>query len=76
MKSLSKKLLAVFMSVLMAVSFAAVPLSAVAAESKEKNYVEGEAIVVLKNTAGNSYLKASRASSLYGSNIKLKNTYS
>lgn len=82
MKNIFKKSLAVMLAAVMACSFTALPLSAMAAglpvkSAEEKaEYAEGEAIVVLEKSASSNYLKASKASSSYGKYIKLKNTYS
>ncbi len=70
MKNIFKKALAVFLSAIMAFSFAAFPLAASAAESnKEKNYAEGEVIAVLEKGAKKNYLLAGTSS--YGKGIKL-----
>lgn len=83
MKGLLKKSLAIILAALMACTFTALPVSATAAnpafntlkQDDKADYKEGEVIIVLKNSADKSYLKASNASALYGKNIKLKNTY-
>lgn len=74
-----KKIFAVLLSVLIIVSSMCVSASALGTkkrESKKKQYVEGEAIVVLKDSAGADYTKAKKASSVYGKGITLKNSMS
>lgn len=74
-----KKVLALLLSVLMIISTACVSASAIGTkkkDSKKPNYVEGEAIVVLKDSAGSDYTKSSKAASVYGEGIKLKDSYS
>ncbi len=65
-----KKIIAVLLAVLMTGVINTFSLEAFAKSA------EGEAIVVLKNTTNGNFLKASRASSNYGRNIKMKETYS
>ena len=81
-KKFTKKVLAVFLSVLMAVCAVAMPASAAQTHSKsfEKTaekveYVEGEAIVVLKDTAPKTYLKASKAAANFGAGISLDDSF-
>ena len=78
MKKLFKKALAVFLSVLMAVSFTAFPLTASAAQSKKESkkieYAEGEVIAVLNEGVKKNYLLAGTSS--YGKGIKLKASHS
>ncbi len=74
-----KKSLAVLLSSIMILSSACVPASALSSgkkDNKTKNYVEGEAIVVLRDSADFNYTKASKASVLYGNGVKLKESYS
>ena len=82
MKKFTKKVLAVLMSVLMAVCAVAVPASAAQASSKtfEKTaekveYAEGEAIVVMKETAPQTYLKASKTASNFGAGISMDDSF-
>ena len=56
MRKISKKFMAVLLSVLMATSFTAIPFTSFAKDSSEKNYAEGEAIVVLNENADKTYL--------------------
>ena len=78
MKKLFKKALAVFLSVLMAASFTAFPLTASAAQSKKESkkieYAEGEVIAVLNEGVKKNYLLAGTSS--YGKGIKLKASHS
>ena len=64
MKKITKKFLAIFLSVLMAVCAVSMPVSAVDfANSKsrqKKNYVEGEVIAVLKENAPQTLLSAKK----------------
>ncbi len=74
-----KKSLAVLLSSIMILSSACVPASALSTgkkDNKKINYVEGEAIVVLRDNADSNYTKASKASVLYGNGVKLKESYS
>ncbi len=78
LKKLTKKMLAVFLSALMAVSAVSVPISSFAAEKKPSSkaeYVEGEAIAVLKNSAPKTYLTASKSVANFGRGIKLNKSF-
>ncbi len=83
MKAVIKKLAAVSLAALIAASGAAVSASATQVKMPDKqsvsskiDRVEGEAVVALKKSAGAEYTSKSKASSAYGSGIKLKNTFS
>ncbi len=83
MKAVMKKLTAVSLAALMAASAAVVSASAAEVKLPEKqsssvkiDRVEGEAVVALKKSAGTEFTVKSKASSVYGSGIKLKNTFS
>lgn len=74
-----KKLLAVLLSITVIVSSLCISASALDTkkkENKKENYAQGEAIVVLKDSAGADYTRAKKASSVYGKGITLKNTMS
>ena len=79
MKKFTKKSLALFLSVLMAVSAVFLPFSAFGAQLKKaeesKNYVEGEVIVVLKDSAPESYIKPKYAAKNYGRNFSMNKSY-
>ena len=76
-----KKIAAVMLAVLMAMSFAAMPLSASASVLKADNntkldYTEGEAIVVFNSDSDKRTLNASGISDMFGKKVQLKNLYS
>ena len=80
MKKFTKKMLAGFLSAVMAVSAVCMPFSAFAAlpekeETKKVDYVEGEVIAVLKESAPKTYLNASKSVANFGKGIKLDNSY-
>ncbi|MCH5304817.1 MAG: S8 family serine peptidase [Ruminococcus sp.] len=62
----------------MAVLATAVPtsVSAKGSGTPKVDYAEGEAIVVLKDSASSEFTKQKKAPAVYGSGVKLKNTYS
>ncbi len=72
-----KKILAYALAVITASSAAAVPIDAGALKSTEPkgSYADGEVIAVLKNSAASKYTSAKNASSLYGSSISVKSSY-
>ena len=79
MKKFTKKVLAAFLSVLMAVCAVATPAMAYEKpeqSGKKAEYIEGEVIVVLKETAPKSYLMAGRAVSNYGKGLKVNSSFS
>ena len=75
-----KKLLAVLLCAAMLVSSSGLSASAVNTKKSENKikpeYAEGEAIVVLKDSADSNYVKPKMASAVYGSSIKLKKSVS
>lgn len=78
MKKLLKKLTAFLMSGLITASVAVVPATVTAVEDINTNarYVEGEAVVVLNNSANSNYTKQQKAALVYGKGVKIKDTYS
>ena len=79
MKNITKKLLALFLSVLLAVSATFVPFSAFGAQLKKTeesvNYVEGEVIAVLKDSTPATYLTPKKAAKNYGSGLKMNKSF-
>lgn len=75
---LSKKILCALISAVMVASAAVIPVSAAKTSKpeapKKKNYIEGEAIVVLRDNAGSAFSAKSKASSAYGSGVTLEDT--
>ena len=75
-----KRIIAIILSAMLLSSAVCIPTSALNTKQKNKpkkaEYVEGEAIVVLKDSAGADYTKSKKAASVYGVGIKLKNSYS
>ena len=70
-----KKATALFLSVLMIMSSILIPTAAFAKDTDSKAYVEGEAIVVLKDNAEKKYMKAASASAAYGHGYTQKGAY-
>ncbi|MBR4240996.1 MAG: S8 family serine peptidase, partial [Eubacterium sp.] len=79
MKKITKKFLAIFLSVLMAVCAVSMPVSAVDfANSKsrqKKNYVEGEVIAVLKENAPQTLLSAKKTAGNFGNGIAMNDSF-
>ena len=79
MKKFTKNVLAILLSVIMAVCSVFVPVSAIGAQQDKANnsiYVEGEVIAVLKDAAPQVYLSSKKAAANYGRGIKLDNSVS
>ncbi|MCR5652184.1 MAG: S8 family serine peptidase [Ruminococcus sp.] len=73
----SKRLLCALMSAIMVASIAVIPASATdnsKATRLKGEYVEGEAVVVLKDSAPADYSAKSKAASVYGSGVSLKDS--
>lgn len=74
----SKRILCALISAVMVASAAVIPVSAAKTSKpeapKKKNYIEGEAIVVLRDNAGSAFSAKSKASSAYGSGVTLEDT--
>ena len=75
MKINPKKALAMLLSALMIMSSVLLPSAAFAKDADSKPYVEGEAIVVLKDNANSKFMKAASTSALYGNGYSQKNAY-
>ena len=79
MKLNIKKALSVLVSAVMIITATLLPTTAFGAAFKQpdngKNYVEGEIIVVLKETAGAKYMKAADVKSSYGSSFTQKDAF-
>lgn len=77
---ISRRLLCALIAAVMVATAAVVPVSAAQIkktkqDSPKKNYVEGEAIVVLRDSADKSYSVKSKAASSYGSGVSLKDSF-
>ncbi len=75
---LFRKCLGLALSGVMLVGSAAVPAAASVFEKKDYSgydYIEGEAIVVLKDDASGIYTKKNKSAAAYGSGISLENSY-
>lgn len=75
---ISKKVLCMIVTGLMVLSSAVIPVSAKGfskPEEPKSNYVEGEAVVVLKDNAVSDYTKKSMAAATYGKSVKLENSF-
>ncbi|MBR3149607.1 MAG: S8 family serine peptidase [Eubacterium sp.] len=75
MKAYAKKAIALFISVVMIITALIMPNTVFAAKSTKKNYVDGEVIAVLQNSATSKYTTASSAKSAYGSKYSLDDSY-
>ena len=79
MKKFTKKFLAIFLSVLMAVCAVSMPASAfdIAKPNAktEKNYVEGEVIVVLKENAPKTLLSAKKTVGNFGKGLTMNDSF-
>ncbi len=79
---ISKRLLCALISVVIVACAAVIPVSAAQkkqakkAEPPKADYVEGEAIVVLRDSADKSYSVKSKAASSYGGGISMKESFS
>ena len=77
---ISKRLLCALIAAVIVATAAVIPVSAAQTkkskqDSPKKNYVEGEAIVVLKDSANKNYSVKSKAASTYGAGISLKDSF-
>lgn len=78
---ISKRLLCALITALIVVSAAVIPVSAAPKKQNKKekspqtNYVEGEAIVVLRDSADKSFSVKSKAAASYGSGISMKDSF-
>ena len=79
MKKFTKKFLAIFLSVLMAVCAVSMPVSAFDVANPnsktEKNYVEGEVIVVLKENAPKTLLSAKKTVGNFGKGLTMNDSF-